>query len=346
MKKMFIRAYCQSNLGDDLFVLQLARRYPGTRFYLYALGENQNAFRDQPNLILPGTWDRIRRKLTHTLHIPRREVFDGQGLDGRVAIGGSIFWEGAPTDYLEGTFLIGANCEDSYSPAYRQKLSSALASAAGCCFRDRFSYAQFRGLPRVTCAPDVLYDWAPVQSPCRGQGIGISVVSRKGAFQDDSLRQSYYDAIAGLCDLCRKEHIPVKLLGFCRSEGDGEAMEAIRTRTADPGDLTCVLYQGDVDTFLEEMNGCETILATRFHAMILGWVLGKNVVPILYSSKQTHVLEDAGFQGPMWNALKGETCTGPELLEMARRQEGRLDITRLRQDSERQFAALDKFLQA
>ena len=60
MKKMFIRAYCQSNLGDDLFVLQLARRYPDTQFYLYALGENQNAFRNQPNLILPGTWDRIR----------------------------------------------------------------------------------------------------------------------------------------------------------------------------------------------------------------------------------------------------------------------------------------------
>ena len=58
----------------------------------------------------------------------------------------------------------------------------------------------------------------------------------------------------------------------------------------------------------------------------------------------SRVLEDAGFQGPMWNALKGETCTGPELLEMARRQEGRLDISQLRQASERQFAALDKFI--
>ena len=344
MKKMYIRAYCQSNLGDDLFVLQLARRYPDTQFYLYALGENQNAFRNQPNLILPGTWDRIRRKLNHTLPIPGKEVFDGQGTDGRVAIGGSVFWEGAPTDYLEGTFLIGANCEDSYSPAYRQRLGSALASAAGCCFRDRFSYEQFRGLPGVTWAPDVLYGWAPAQSPRPGRGIGISVVARKGVFQDDSLREAYYNAIAGLCDLCREEHIPVKLLGFCRSEGDKDAMEAIRARTADPENLTCVLYEGDVDAFLEEMNGCETILATRFHAMILGWVLGKNVVPILYSSKQTHVLEDAGFQGPMWNALKGETCTGPELLEMARRQEGRLDISQLRQASELQFAALDKFI--
>ena len=35
MKKMFIRAYCQSNLGDDLFVLQLARRYPDTQFYCF-----------------------------------------------------------------------------------------------------------------------------------------------------------------------------------------------------------------------------------------------------------------------------------------------------------------------
>ena len=45
MKELYVRAYCQGNLGDDLFVLHLARRFPNTRFYLYAVGENQRAFR-------------------------------------------------------------------------------------------------------------------------------------------------------------------------------------------------------------------------------------------------------------------------------------------------------------
>lgn len=345
MKKLFVRAYFQSNLGDDLFVLQLVRRYPEVRFYLYALGENQNAFRNEANVVLPTAWDRIRRKLSHTLHIPRKEFFDGQGLDGTVAIGGSVFWEGAPLDDIhKTTVLIGPNCEDSYSQPYRAKLATALERAHSCCFRDQHSYRLFREIPTVRVAPDVLYDWESQQPKCKGEGIGISLVSCKGVFQDEAIRNSYYGAIAELCDLCEAQGIPVKLLGFCASEGDGEAMDAVKTRVKNPGALDCVLYRGDVNQMMEALNGCETILATRFHAMILGWVLEKNVVPIIYSSKQTHVLEDAGFQGPMWNALAGAYVTGAQLLDMTQKEGGRMDIRSLKEGAKQQFTSLDEFL--
>ena len=345
MKKLFVRAYFQSNLGDDLFVLTLLRRYPEVTFYLYALGENQNAFRGEPNAVLPNAWDRLRRKLTYVLRLPRKEAFDGQGLDGIAAIGGSVFWEGAPLADLNGsTCLMGCNCEDSYSDAYREKLAQALAGVYSCCFRDRHSYALFRQIPTVRQAPDVLYGWPARQMPCPGSGIGISLVGRKGVFQNEAAREDYYSTVAELCDLCAGQGIPVRLLGFCAPEGDGEAMEAVKRRVSNPGALSCTLYRGDPEEMLEQMNRCQTILATRFHAMILGWVLGKNVVPVIYSSKQTHVLEDAGFHGPLWNALAGERRTGQELLEMARSQAGYLDIARLRDESERQFAGLDAFL--
>lgn len=98
MKRIYVQAYCQSNLGDDLFVLHLARRYPETEFYLYAVGDNQKAFLSQSNLRLPRAWDRLRRKGRHMLGLGA-EPFDGQGLDGTVVIGGSILWEGAPLDF-------------------------------------------------------------------------------------------------------------------------------------------------------------------------------------------------------------------------------------------------------
>lgn len=345
MKKLFVRAYFQSNLGDDLFVLQLVRRYPNVRFYLYALGENQNAFRDEANVRLPSAWNRCLRKLTHVLHLPRKEAFDGQGLDGTAAIGGSIFWEGAPLDdFDERTCLIGPNCEDSYSPQYQARLFDTLARVHSCCFRDRHSHHLFRELPTVSWAPDVLYGWTPRQTPCKGEGIGISVVSRKGVFRDEAVRERYYSAIAELCDLCAEQGIPVRLLGFCAPEGDGEAIAAIRSRVKQPDVLASVLYGGKPEEMLEEMNGCETILATRFHAMILGWVLGKNVVPIIYSSKQTHVLEDSGFHGPLWNALAGESATGRSLLDMIREEKGRLDITLLKKEARQQFAGLDGYI--
>ena len=347
MKRVYVRAFCQSNLGDDLFVLQLAKRYPETKFYVYALGANQNAFLGQHNIVLPSKWDRVHRKLTHSLHLSREEAFDGQGLDGTVVIGGSILWEGADIDFARsGTpcYLIGANCESGYSKAFSERLRQSLSKTAGCCFRDQFSKALFSDLPNVSCAPDVLYGWMPRQVHQAGTGIGISLVSAKGCFQDPAMLDCYYRAVAELCDLCAQQCIPVRLFGFCTVEGDGAAIAEILRRVHRPETVETCLYQGNPERMLYELNKCETILATRFHAMILGWVLDKNVVPILYSEKQTHVLKDAGFEGPLWNALRGERLSGETLLAYAQAGRGYLDITQLRRDAAGQFADLDQFL--
>ena len=179
----------------------------------------------------------------------------------------------------------------------------------------------------------------------KGQGIGISVVGAKGCFREEQAREGYDGAIAGLCDLCISRGIPVRLLGFCAVEGDGEALKAIAGRTAHPDMIPSILYEGNPERMLYELNKCETVLATRFHAMILGWVLGKNVVPVIYNEKQTHILEDVGFEGPVWNALAGETKDGQALLEDCLLDAGRLDIGDLRRDAAQQFMGLDRFLE-
>ena len=346
MKKIFVRAYCQSNLGDDLFVLHLVKKYPKTLFYLYAVEENQRAFDNMRNLRLPTVWDRLRRKGVHLLG--EQDRFDGSCLDGTVVIGGSILWEGAPLDFGQSgkpCFLIGANCESTYSPEFRRKLETALSGVTGCCFRDSASYAQFSTLPNVIWAPDVLFDYEPGLPKKAGQGIGISVVSEKGAFREKALRERYFASIARLCALCLEQKIPVRLLSFCAAEGDEDAVARILDQVPQPEEIQVSFYRGDPQAFLADMNTCQTIVATRFHAMILGWVLGKNVVPIIYSTKQTQVLADCGFCGPMWNALENRDMTGEELLEAIRTEQGKLDISNLKERSKAQFAALDRFLQ-
>lgn len=347
MKQIYVHGFFQSNFGDDLFVLSLAKRYPDTKFYVYALGTNQNAFLGQHNIVLPTRIDRVRRKVTHQLGLRRQEVFDGQGLDGTVVIGGSILWEGANLDFPGGDgprYLIGANCESGCSEEYLQRLRKTLSGLTDCCLRDRFSKALIGDVPNVRCAPDVLYGWKPRQVNQAGRGIGISLVGKKGCFREEGTREGYYRAIARLCDLCAEKEIPVRLLGFCDVEGDGEAIREIRSRVKSPKKLKSLLYQGNPERMLYEMNKCETILATRFHAMILGWVLKKNVVPVIYDEKQAHVLEDAGFCGPMWNALAGETPDGAALLEMCLQMGGKMEISSLQTQAEEQFAGLDGFL--
>ena len=64
MKKAYIVAYCQQNLGDDMFVRSLVRRYPQIRFYCLASEWVNTAFREEHNLKMPGTCVRfIRRAL-------------------------------------------------------------------------------------------------------------------------------------------------------------------------------------------------------------------------------------------------------------------------------------------
>ena len=93
------------------------------------------------------------------------------------------------------------------------------------------------------------------------------------------------------------------------------------------------------------MNGCKTIVATRVHAMILGWVLGKNVVPVIYSEKQTQVLADVGFSGPLWNAQAGQLLSARALLDAVLSEAGRLETETLSRQAENQFAALTAFLE-
>ena len=119
----------------------------------------------------------------------------------------------------------------------------------------------------------------------------------------------------------------------------------IRDSCTDPDFAGQYLYSGDPEAMLTAMNNCRCLVATRFHAMILGWVLQKNVVPVIYSGKQTQVLKDVRFTGPMWNALEGEDISAEALLSAALADTGQLDITDLRQRAKGQFAALDAFLQ-
>jgi hypothetical protein len=49
-KKIFLKAYCYQNLGDDLFVRILAKRYPQTLFYLPMQPRFADSFSDVPNV--------------------------------------------------------------------------------------------------------------------------------------------------------------------------------------------------------------------------------------------------------------------------------------------------------
>ena len=44
MKRIYLFAYDKQNLGDDLFIQTITKRYPGVQFYIWSEKENRKTF--------------------------------------------------------------------------------------------------------------------------------------------------------------------------------------------------------------------------------------------------------------------------------------------------------------
>ena len=63
------------------------------------------------------------------------------------------------------------------------------------------------------------------------------------------------------------------------------------------------------------MAQSERLIATRFHAAVLGWTLGVPVYTIAYSNKSVNLMTDCGMEGsyiPLEQAGNLDVCTVKE----------------------------------
>lgn len=52
-----------------------------------------------------------------------------------------------------------------------------------------------------------------------------------------------------------------------------------------------------IDASIKLISQCDSVIATRYHAMILGMLFHKKIVPIVYSEKMSNVLNDMEYIG-------------------------------------------------
>jgi len=214
----------------------------------------------------------------------------------------------------------------------------------GVSFRDSYSAELFSELGNIMAAPDILFGYENYPEYNIGKGVGISVISPENKLTIDKYADKYYNIIAGLCELLISRKIPVTLFGFCDFEGDGEAVRRILNKLSDRSGVKTSIYNGDIDSFLDEINGCESIIATRFHAMVIGMAMKKKVYPVIYSPKQLNVLSDIGFHGKVWNMYNGEFPSAESIFENCFSKKALHNTESLYGDSKRQFLFLDDFI--
>ncbi|MGN7764163.1 polysaccharide pyruvyl transferase family protein [Paenibacillus sp. 22594] len=361
-KKMMIYAYTEFNLGDDLFIKVLCERYPDTQFMLIAPRLYKVVFKDLNNLkvyasdsVLFRGINYFFRKLKLHPNFMQKMLVD-QG-DGTVHIGGSIFMQGEHwSEYVANNeslrnknkpyYLMGANFGPFTDNAYYAEHRRIFQEYADVSFREQYSYDLFKDLGNVRMAPDIIfqlqYDQAAGKAP-EGQYIAISVIkpSSKALSGFDNL---YYEKMKDVAIHFIQQGYAVHFLSFCQHEGDQEAIGQILGLI--PVELqreTQVhFYKTDMDEILAALAGASFIVASRFHAMILGWVFGKPVYPIAYSSKMINVMNDAHFGGLYTDFAHLAEVTPQQVFESM--AVNSLDVTLQANQAEKHFEQLDTYL--
>lgn len=349
-KKILVRAYLASNLGDDMFVQQLVNRYPNVEFLIFSYAAHKNAFEKFHNVKFVPQWlfnldDRFYRflKIRPVAFVLCKIVF------AVVHIGGSIFIE--PKQWEEKNyklpkakrFYLGANFGPYRTERFLENVEKRISLARDICFRDTYSYGKFSHLENVRHAPDILFGYSNYPEVCEGDCLGISVIDLCGREGLANMEGQYLDFLTETVEAFYQRGIKTKLLVFCEREGDLRAAHKIISML-NPSRAEVCVYDQNVEDFLGIINSCRYMIATRFHAMVIGFAMKKRVFPIIYSEKQSNVLSDLNYSGFCWNLLDGVCCpiTPEQLFDGM--SEGIVDIDNVKMLSQSHFEKLDQYL--
>ena len=217
----------------------------------------------------------------------------------------------------------------------------------------------FSDIPVVRYAPDIIFS-LDVRSLITNQNINddkndsniksetkravFSIISCKDKVEE-KYEEKYSQAIIDMTKKLINDGYKITYMSFCKNENDELAIEKILENLDDniKKNIEKYYYMGNIKEALNVLNNSDIIVGTRFHSVILGMLLNKAVVPIIYSDKTKHVLEDLKFQGKTVDIRNLDNYEIEELLGKENIKY-RLNIDEIRKEAETQFKELDKVL--
>lgn len=315
-KRILIRAYVNINLGDDLFINMLCKRYPGHQFYLMGSAKSTYPFKDLENLkiikpirYIDTFFDRLKLNIRVNQII---QNYVSKKCDAVIHIGGSVFiqdkdsWQTKVNSYRrlvnnsKHFFVLGSNfgpyTDDKFLLKYRE-IFSAMDDIS---FRDKSSYNKFSSLKNVRLAPDIVFalDSSSIEefTQNKEEYIVISVIDLSWRNGLKDYTKLYEKSILDISNRLINEGKSVLLMSFCAAEGDEEAINRILGKFPSKK-IQSYFYNGNISEALSIIKSSAGVVATRFHSLILGWVFNKSVFTFEYSKKTLNLLNDLKFEG-------------------------------------------------
>ena len=361
-KIAIVIAYLANNLGDDLFIQQLCLRYPEADFYAATPKVRSRSLEELKNLHFSDALKDMKADFGAAEPSMETVRFFSQ-FDACVAIGGSIFsqWRTVSKNadlrfkncvkLSKKLFVIGANFGPFYENQFLEGYSLYFRKVEDICFRDTLSVAYFPEHKNIRYAPDVVLGCKYEKRAVKKQ-VAISVIdceyTRAPRAQIKELiaaKEAYEKKMVSLISAFYREGYESCLVSFCALQGDGKTAERIMQACLLNGvtNVTHCEYTGDIQPVIDTLSESAFVIATRFHAMILGWLFDKPTFPVIYDQKQTNVIRDFNFTNGHCNLTEFINIDVDTVVNSLKNYKP-FDIEQYRRDAQKQFAALDKFI--
>lgn len=363
MKKVFVDIYLQFNLGDDLFLDILAKKFPNSEFTLNYLGDNYDEFISEYHNVKRRKYSLIN-KISQRLKISDSitnydKVADEH--DALLFIGGSIFRE---EDYHQtlyqdrmkmvkefkklerSVFVLGANFGPYKSVDFFEDYKEFFKLCDDVCFRDYYSYNLFQSLPQVRYAPDIVFqmDINDYKNNMDKKRIGFSIIDVRHKQGLSKFHNYYISCTVKVIELFVSKGYECCLMSFCEQEGDLRVINEIKSNISFETLKNVIVYEykGNLEEAINLIVSFNLFIAARFHANVLALLLGIGVMPIIYSKKTANMLKDIDLTDILVNM--DELNLQFEENTIMRSFNNKTNLGVISHDAKNQFTRLNKFL--
>lgn len=339
--KVYVDAYMAKNLGDDLFIHILTKRYPNHQFYTISKG--MKGYEEENLKVYSNPY------FFRALKKFQMEKYLANCYDLVVSIGGSMYMENNDSnrDFSLGKnkrYILGSNFGPYKTEEYYKNIYQIFQKAEDVCFREKYSYDLFKTLPNVRYASDIVFsmDTNDIKVTDRKRAI-ISIISCENKL-DKKYTEIYEKKMIELIELLSSKNYEICLMSFCKEEKDEEAIESILEKCDETirNKIQTYYYDGNIKEALDIIGDSQVVVGSRFHANIIGLLLGKTVIPVLYSDKTKHVLDD--MELPI-ETIDIRSIENTDISEIVNKNlDKHFNVEKQKEDAKRHFEKLDEVL--
>ncbi|MGL5087626.1 MAG: polysaccharide pyruvyl transferase family protein [Clostridium sp.] len=364
MKKIFVDVYLAYNLGDDLFVDILSKRYPNAEFTLNYVGNGYDSFIKKYNNIKRRKYN-VFNKITQKLKI--KDTLTNYKLiaeehDALVFVGGSIFRDESYHESLyedrnrlvnefkvldKPVFILGSNFGPYKRNEFIDDYTKFFKSCNDVCFRESYSYNLFKDISQVRYEPDIVFqlnlDKYKKTNKSKIAGFSIIDVNHKDGLS--KYYEEYKESTVKSIELLVSKGYRCSLMSFCEKEGDLKVINNIisnlddRTRSY----VSIYEYKGDLEESFNIISEFKLLIGARFHANIIAQLLDIPILPIIYSDKTSNMLKDINLDKLMITMDNIHMQFDEDVINKA--FNNKVNLKDVSKKSENQFEILTNFIE-